>query len=233
MRAGLVKSRRRMMRMRLGDLAVHAHHFPVAAALHQPFVEAFVQHPHAGGVALPLVCGHEPGLGQQLQLRPLLALAQMARGLAFDDDAQVVELVHHVEVERHDLPALPGQQLQKTFAGQALHGRAQRRAAHRHALCQFALRDAIAGHQREVEDHGLELGMGLVGQGRRCVADRGKRPCAMIGKDAYAVRAKNGSAAQMLAQLAPCGPSIKVPPAHPRPGMPARTQGRHASRRAH
>ena len=82
----------------------------------------------------------------------------------FQHDAQIVELIELIEVDRRDLPAAPETDFQIAFALQPEQAVAHRRARHAVVLRDAVLRKAVAGKQAKVEDIGLQLLINLLGK---------------------------------------------------------------------
>jgi hypothetical protein len=84
----------------LGDVGMHPGHLAVANGPNQRCVEFLVHLPDGQGVVDAVFGWHQPGVGQLAQGRPFFGLAQTGHRVRFQQDAQVVELVKGLEVQR-------------------------------------------------------------------------------------------------------------------------------------
>ena len=148
----------------LGDVGMHPQHLAVAAAGHQAAVEVLVQAAHFHPVGGAFGRRHQPHRRQLGQGGALLGLAQALHRVGLQQDAQVVQRVEGVEVQRRHLPAQLGEDLQEALTLQPLQGLAQGGAADGDALGEVRLREAFARHQHEVVDQLLDFAVGLLGQ---------------------------------------------------------------------
>ena len=188
MRACLVKSSRRMMRMRSVTSrctrAISA--LPAAATSAQWKASSHCATCTVSAAALGR--RHQPDRGQLRRAgrgRPFAVGAQALHGRGLQHHAQVVELLELLEVERQHAPAAAKQHLDVAFLLQAEQGLAHRRARDAQALAEFVLGEAVARHQLEVGHVALELlrrprrrasgcgRLGRAGRGGRSVVHRG------------------------------------------------------------
>ena len=119
---------------------------------------------------------HQPDRLQRLELgRVVGARAQAHHARQLEHDAQVVELLELVEVDRHDVPADLGLDVEEALVAQAKQRLAHRRAADAQALAELGLGEAVAGDELEVVDLRLQRGVDLLGEVAGAAAWRRRR----------------------------------------------------------
>ena len=140
----------------IGHVAVHLGQFRVAGGRHERRVEFLVALGHQPAVEFSIGLGHQP---EGLQCIEPAAVDPIQRGLAqpqhrggLEHDAQVVQVLEHLEVERADLPAGSKVHLHEAFALQPEQRLADRRARDAQAGGDLGLGEAVAGHQAELGD---------------------------------------------------------------------------------
>src|SRR6185369_14196006 len=160
----------------LGDRVVHAGELGIARGLDQRAVEFLVEARDARAVGEPAARRHQPHFLQARERRLRIARAQALHRRGLEHEAQVVEVVEQLEVERPHAPAALCMDLDVALARETKKGLAHRRSRNAGASRDLVLREAAAGQQAELEDVALQRAVDRFREVLRRGKNRGPSP---------------------------------------------------------